>query len=76
MIVLRLGTLCVADDKPRPDFKEDVELALVSTSAASAMSGLTLSSSPAARFGFVYQWRIGTALRSRGPEVSADIARE
>ena len=25
-----IGSLCVADDKPRPDFNEDVELALVS----------------------------------------------
>lgn len=26
------GSLCVADDKPRPDFKDDVELALVGRS--------------------------------------------
>lgn len=26
-----IGSLCVADDKPRPDFNEDIELALVSS---------------------------------------------
>jgi hypothetical protein len=25
-----VGSLCVADDKPRPDFKDDIELALAS----------------------------------------------
>lgn len=39
-----LGSLCVADNKPRPDFNEDIELALVSYPTLMLLYGYSLHS--------------------------------